>query len=57
MPSVITDTSRVRASSTWSFELRPSARGVPSTIYTTATAGIVKPMLASAEPSARFMLV
>jgi hypothetical protein len=34
-----------------------SASGRPGTIETTATAGMVRPMLASAEPSARFMPV
>src|SRR5690349_19267523 len=37
-----------------SFGSNPSARGVPSAIETAATAGMVKPMVASAEPSAKF---
>ena len=36
---------------------RPRVSGSPSSIDTTATAGTVSPMLASAEPSARFRLV
>lgn len=35
----------------------PSVSGAPVQMNTAATVGIVRPMLASAEPSARFMLV
>ena len=35
----------------------PSVRGVPSTIETAATAGMVRSMVASAEPSAKFWAV
>src|SRR5438045_7258869 len=55
--SVIDATTKLSMSSTSSFGSRPSASGTPSSIDATATAGIVKPMLASAEPNARFRLV
>src|SRR5205814_847005 len=49
--------SSVTASSAVPLASRPSASGNPMKIATAATAGMVRPMLASAEPSARFRLV
>ena len=48
---------KVSTSSTRSLGDRPSVRGRPSAMESTATTGMVKPMLARAEPSARLRLV
>src|SRR4029079_17258732 len=57
VPNVITPTKSVKAKRSWSLLPSPSSRGCCSAIETTATAGIVRPILASADPSARFKLV
>ena len=57
VPNVTTPAISVSASNTVSLGSSPSVSGTSSRMETTATAGIVSPMLASAEPSARFRLV
>jgi hypothetical protein len=56
-PMVRREIMRVTASSNSSLALRPSVRGLPRSIETLATAGIVSPMVANTDPRARFMLV
>ena len=57
VPKVITPTRRVIASSICSFRSSPSLSGSPNRMDMAATAGIVRPMLASADPKAKFKLV
>ena len=55
--SVTMLTMKVSTSITRSLPLRPRTSGRSNAIEATATTGIVSPILASADPSARFMLV
>ena len=57
VPSDSVATNRVSSSSTVDLPSIPSISVQPLAIDTMATAGIVRPIVASAEPSARFRLV
>ena len=57
MPSDSVATNRVSSSRTVDLPSIPSVSVQPLAIDTRATAGIVRPIVASAEPRARFRLV